>query len=271
MRAISTVLDVAVFMVLVSAAVGTVAYAPTPVESGIDAQSTASLLASTTATVDYEIRGADRQGHGTLGTLLARGAVANTSVAGQQVTGLADDFRATVRSRVRETLRNPNTTQVTAVWQPYRDAPVHGRIGVGATPPPGVDVAAVTVSVPAPFDSTETANLARLSGYRGLAEHVARPITAALLPSTASGASAGQQNPTAVVSSRRYRAIADSLGVSVEAALTRGDVADAHETVTEALAQRIEADIRGRFVSPAQARQALQTGTVTITVRRWDV
>jgi len=269
MRAVSTVLDVAVFLLLVSAAVATVVYAPAPVESGVDAGETASVLATTTATVEYDIHTEHRRSHGTLATLLARAAVANTTVNGSPVTVLTDEFRAAVRTATREALVAPNQTHVTATWQPYRGAPVRGRVSVGSPPPAGADVAAATVRIPSPVDATATQTLSRLSGYRGLARHVARPVTTGLLPSTALDASLGQGTPTAVASSRRFRAFEAALGLTVDPELASRNVSAAHARVTAALAADFRVDMRRQFRSPGAARQALRTGIVTITVRRW--
>jgi hypothetical protein len=270
MRAVSTVLDVAVFLLLVSAAVGTVAYAPAPVEPSHDTSETASLLATMTATVEYSVSHQQRQHHGTLGSLLGRAAVANATLGGTPLTPMAGEFRAAVQSTVRERLPRPNTTQVTALWRPYPDAPLSGRVSVGAPPPAGVDVSVATVTVPAVVDATATATAARLSGYHGLSLHTARLVTDALLPATAAAASTGQQNPTAIGSAARYRAFADGLGIAVSGPLGRGNISVVSHRVTRALAHSLERDMRRQFHSPAAARAALQTGTVTLTVRRWQ-
>lgn len=269
MKAISTVLDVTVFLLLVSAAVGTVAYAPAPVSSGPSAQNTASILATTTATVDYELREQSRHSHGTLGTLLGRAAVANTTLGQSTLTPMAESFRTAVRMATTETLRRPNRTYLRAVWRPYPDAPIQGRFSVGTPPPPGVDVALATVTVPAPADATDTRTTVGRSGYRTLANRVSKSVTAALLPSTELGASVGRDTPTAVVSAARYRAYGDAVGVSADRAVARGDIRTAHRRIARALAERLEDDIRDRFDTAAGAADAVQTGTVTIVVRRW--
>lgn len=269
MRAISTVLDVAVFLLLVSAAVGTVAYTPFPVDSGPDVRETASVLSTATATVEYELRQQSRQSHGTLGTLLARAAVANTTLDRSTLTPMAGSFRAAVRTVTAEALRYPNRTHVRAVWRPYPDAPVQGRFGVGTPPPSGVDVALATVTVPAPVDATDAQATAGRSGYRPIAGRVSQSVTAALLPSTGLAASTGRHTPTAVVSAARYRAFGDAVGVSVDRAVSRGDIRTAYRTVVRALAERLEGDMQRRFDSAAGAGDAVQTGTVTLVVRRW--
>lgn len=269
MRAISTVLDVTVFLLLVSAAVGTVAYAPSPVESGPAVEQTAEVLATTTATVEYDLREESRRAHGTLATLLARGAVANTTLSDVPVTVVSGNFTSTVRRRVRATLRAPNRTHVTAVWRPYRDAPVEGLVAVGSPPPSAVDVSVATLQVPSPVSSATAASPGLAGGYRDLAARVARRVTEALFPSTAPGAALGQSGPRAVATARRYRAMADALGLDATP-LSRGEVAAAHRSLTDALAGRLATDMRTRFESPAGAREALRTGTVTIAVRRWE-
>lgn len=270
MRAISTVLDVAVFLVLVTAAVGTVAYAPAPVDSSHTAQETAAVLATTTATVDYELQGSHRQSHATLGTLLGNAAVSNATIDGTSLTPMAGPFRAAVRAAVTARLPHPNRTHVTAVWQPYPDSPLRGEIHVGAPPPSGVDVAVATVTVPVAVEATAVERVAQMSGTEGLSLQAASAVTGELLPSTEAAAAPNQDGPTGAVTTARYRAFADALGVSVEGALARGSVTSAHRAVTRALAERFEREMQQRFASPAAVRKALQTGTVTLTVRRWQ-
>ncbi|MFC7134141.1 MULTISPECIES: DUF7284 family protein [Salinibaculum] len=269
MRAISTVLDVAVFLLLVSAAVGTVVYAPTPVASGPAVEQTAEVLATTTATVEYDLRQEQRRAHGTLATLLAKAALANTTVSDVPVTTVSGTFGSAVRRRVRATVRAPNRTQVTAVWRPYRGAPVEGRVAVGSPPPSAVDVSVATLQVPSPVVSTAARSAGPAGGYRDLAGRVARRVTETLLPSTSHGAALGQSGPRAAAAASRYRSMADALGLDATP-FSRGDVAGAHSSIAGALTRRLATDMRTRFESPAGARDALRTGTVTIAVRRWE-
>jgi hypothetical protein len=268
MRAISTVLDVAVFLLLVSAAVGTVAYAPSSQSAETDVDETADLLATTTATVEYDLAGGYRESHGTLATLLGRAAVTNATLDATELPSRASGYERALSQRVRDVLVAPNRTQVVARWAPYRGAPLSGRYAVGATPPAGVDVSVATLTIPAPVSTVSISGQTAYT-YRWLGERLASVVTGTLLPATHFGASLGRENPTAVVSVARYRGFADSLGVTVAGALAAGDVATAHESVMAALADRLAADMASRFDTSGAAADALRPGVVQITVRRW--
>jgi hypothetical protein len=269
MRAVSTVLDVAVFLLLVSAAIGTLVYAPPPVADSHSARDTAALIATTTATVEYEMGDRHRRGHGTIGTLLARGALANLTLHDRPIPPLTESFRGTVRTETRDVLKRPNNTQVVARWRPYRGAPIWGSITVGESPPAGVDVAVAKMMIPSPIESAQKEVPGRTSEYGGVATRVARSVTSALLPETALGAAVGQQTPTTLASVGRYRAFGQALNVSVARTLSRANVPVAHQTVTKALTRQLEANLERRFDSPATAEKALQTGSVALVVRRW--
>lgn len=270
MRAISTVLDVTLCLLFVSAAVGTVVFGPAPVEETDSATPTATTLTSSTATVEYEIRGHNRTAHGTLATLLGRAALVNASLEGTDVAAFDDAFVSAVRQEITAAVPAPNRTQVVALWTPYRGAPIRGTVTVGTEPPPGVEVTAATVSVPVPVAKVKTVSASTPSVYDALGMALAARVTDALLPASRLDASAGTESPAAMASTRRYRAIADALGTSVTEPLANGDIETAHTTLTAALATRFSRDLERRFRTADAANEATRTGTVTLTVRRWQ-
>lgn len=271
MRAISTVLDVAVFLLLVSAAVATVAYAPAQERPDVSSGETAAVLATTTATVEYDLRGDRRESHGTLAALLGRATVANATLDGVSVAPFTGDFVATVGEEVRSVLSAPNRTQISAQWTPYPGAPVRSRVVVGPSPPPGVDVAASTLTVPGPVRAVDTAELERApGGYRPVARAVATAVTETLLPTTRFDASLGRASPTRRSSVSRFRTVGLTLDVSVRPELAAGNVSAAHGTVTRALAGVLAESLASEFASPSEAHDAVRTGVVRVTVRRWE-
>jgi hypothetical protein len=270
MRAVSTVLDVAMFLLLVSAAVGTLVLAEPPADAETSADETADVLASSTLSVEYNLRGETRRAHGTLGVVLARATVANASLDGEDISGTDESFREQVRAETRERLVAPNRTQIVARWRPYRGSPLGGSLTVGPTPPPGRDVHSATLTVPAPVtESREAATAASSDGYDAVADPVAEAVADGLVPDNRVDASAFRESPTAIDTSHRYRVLASGTGTSVTGLLSSGSVGAAHARITAGLRRTFAADMRTRFDTPAAAAETVATGRVRITVRRW--
>lgn len=271
MRAISTVLDVAVFLLLVSAAVGTLVYADAPSQTATDADETAEVIASSTLSIEYDLGGETRRAHGTVGVLLARAAVANVSFGGTTSSLGHGDFAATVRAKTRSRLVAPNRTRIVARWTPYRGGLLQGRVNVGPSPPDGVDVHSATVTVPAPIpDSRRRAIGHSGEGHDGVAHHVAAATVDGLLPDNRIDAAAFRQSTAATVTTNRYEAITEVTGTDRSGLLASGSVRAAHRRVTADLARTFATDMRERFDGPVAAAKATRTGVVRITVRRWE-
>ena len=117
MRAISTVLDVALFVLLVSAAVGTLTLAGPPTKADSSVDETADVLATSTLSVEYELRGQTRHAHGTVGCRDA-GTASSTepnpdcdalvALPGCIASGHSDDW-ATATRRRRRTQRDADS------------------------------------------------------------------------------------------------------------------------------------------------------------------
>jgi hypothetical protein len=272
MRAISSVVDVAVFLLLVSAAIATLTLVPDSDPGPVEVDERADLLASTTADVEYTLEGADREAHGTVAALLARAAVANASLDGRSLSRGHERFVGEAEAATRRTLGPANRTQVLVRWVPYRGAPLRGTVRVGADPPAGRDVTVATLSVPAPTSPRRerAARRAREDGFRGVASVAARGTVDALLPESRATLPSARVSPAATVSSHRFRALAGATGATVEGPLSRENVSAANARVVDGLAARFEADMRERFDTPEAAAAAVRVGTVRITLRRWE-
>lgn len=270
MRAISTVVDVTVFLLFVSAAVVTLTVAPGPEPEPVIVDDRAELLASSTADVEYTLWGSDRSAHGTVATLLAHAAVANATVDGRPVSAAEDDFLEEVSNATRRTLGPPNRTQVLVIWEPYRGAPVRGTVRVGAEPPPGRDVTVGTISVPGPVDPALEGELRTPDGFHGVASVVARATADALLPAGQAALPSGRVSAASVVGSSRLATLAEATGVPIDRQLARGNVSAARQRVIAGLTARYKRDMRERFETPREAAEAVSAGTVRITVRRWE-
>lgn len=271
MRAVSTVLDVAVFLLLISAAIGTLVLADAPKQIDSRADETAEVVASSTLSIEYDFDGQTRRAHGTIGELLARAAVANATIEDESLSSMEQDFSEKVEAETSARLVAPNRTQIVARWVPYRGGPLQGRAVVGPVPPDGIDVhsATVTVSVPASASHERAANRTG-EGYDGVARAVAVAVADGLLPDNRVDASVFRESPATSATIHRYKAIADATGTGVSGLLDRGSVGTAHGRIIAGLARTFAADMRDRFDTPTAAAETVQTGTVQITVRRWD-
>ncbi|NEU57539.1 hypothetical protein [Halorussus sp. MSC15.2] len=155
MRAISTVLDASLCLLLVSASALTLAATPTgPGGAGTaatdpdTADETAELLATSTALVTYDAGSRNRTAHDTLAGLLASAAVADSGPESH------DGFVQAVTTRVGRTLRRlDGDAQVVARKnRPQSRASEsntahEGRVVAGDAPPPDADVHAAAFAV----------------------------------------------------------------------------------------------------------------------------
>lgn len=274
MRGISTVLDVALFLLLVSAAVVALAVpAADPPTSTAD--ETAAALAATTTNVTHALgsSGTDARrvqtATGTHAALLGRGALANLRLSGTPLAPGGSSFRRAVRNRTATALAwSPERTGVVAVWEPYPDAPLRGRLAVGSEPPADVDVSTATLTAPAPTPAVDRAATASAAdGFEGVAETVADGVLSATLRPPGSPAGAADVDG---LRERRLRAYASALDVEAGDSGRDGWYADAYATVKRRLTARLASDVRERYDSPRAAAAAVRTGTVRIVVREWS-
>jgi hypothetical protein len=194
-RAVSTVLDVSVSLLLVGAAMLTLLSAPTagPDPAAGRAEEVATTLAGSTATVSYEAAGETRAAHGTMAGLLADAAVSN------RTPGDGAAFRAAVASATRSSLGGTGWRgEIIATWRPYEGADDAARMRVGRTPPVGVSVHAATMEIPSGLPPVRRA--AERAAERGGYEGVAAVVSAALggAAGEADGGSSGGERQRAI-------------------------------------------------------------------------
>lgn len=289
MRAVSTVLDAALFLLLVSAAALTLAGPATPPQvADNDAGEAAGLLATTTAHVNYSLTpgpdgppgmtdsasgpGFERTAHGTLAGLLGDAAVATVRVDGTRVTHTGDGFAAAVRAAVRDALGRPTLeTQVVARWEPYPDAPVRGRVAVGPTPPPDAAVQAATLAVPSGAARSWRENVAPPpTSFDDLATGLAGTTLERLFPLDATRRALGRDHPVDTLVSHRYGRFAALLDEKLPGGVSRARLHGTTRRLEQALAAQYEADLRDRFETVREARESVAVETVHIAVRRWE-
>ena len=288
-------IDAVVALLLISAAVGVVVTgSDTPAEPEPDrADAVADALAATTATVNYSLApgirelnrsggDTDRRGqeatpelrrtaHGSLAGLLARAATASSGVAldadeppeQEPLTRTRAGFRSAVRDAVRA--RTGAGARIDAVWRPYPDAPVGGRVGVGPEPPSdGVHAATLTIPTgvePVPAHATAT--------FGSLGRAVASRTVEVLVPHGSARITLRGDDPEAALVAHRYARVAAATNASVAEPLATEDTAAANARLTEALAARTTAELRSEYDHPSDAAEAISVSSVRIVVRTW--
>ena len=263
-RAVSTVVDTVLFLLLVSAA-ALVVTAPGAGPVDAPADHTAEVLATSTATVEYEFGREERvrqRARGTYAGLLARAAVANATVGGEQLAPAGPAFAAGVREKTAAVLGA--NVQVSARWVPYPGAPVAGRVSVGPDPPPRADVHVARFRVPVAVPDAEPERT-----YGGIAREVADAVTRGVLPEDGADLPLGG-GPRRRAVAHRIDVLAGPESRPARRHAGAGDAAAAREAATEGLAGVLAADLGARFDSPDAAADAVSTGTATVVVRRWD-
>jgi hypothetical protein len=105
--------------------------------------------------------------------------------------------------------------------------------------------------------------------YDAVARTVSAAVADGLLPETRVDASAVRESPTAIASTHRYRAVGRATDADVTGPLAAGAVETAYERAVDGLTAALAEDMGKQFEAPASAADAVRTGTVRITVRRW--
>ena len=283
-RAVSTVVDVSLFLLLVGVAVLTLLQAPTATHDPAPdrAHEIATVLASSTAEIESTAEPNEnpkRPVHGTRASLLADAAVRNATVDGntKQPTAIApdDEFETVVVAEIQPTLAGSNwRAEVVVEWRPYPDAHLDGQLRLGHHPPPDADVSIARTTVGSGVsNATAEARAATANGdgdgYDAVADVAAGAIVEGLFPPERTRAAledSDRRNRTV----DRYRAAGDAYEIDLETPAARGEVEHANRKLREEMAGRMAADLRETFDSPEDAADALQMETVRVTVRTWS-
>ncbi|WP_423745525.1 hypothetical protein V5735_06025 (plasmid) [Haladaptatus sp. SPP-AMP-3] len=276
MRGISTVLDVTLCLLLVSASAFVLVGAKRPQSTARTrtAESTANVLTTSTAGLNYTIRTDDgairRTTRGTLAGLLGQAALANASVRGAELSRTNDPFEHAVARRVRERLDHPSRMQLLVRWEPYRNAHLRGRFAVGKSPPPRVDVHAAETTLPNKFPAVRERSLdvARRGGYRDVARVVAAGIVTGLVPNRTTTLALHDRETGTTVAARLRRLIRlYDVGGSDTNTLTSDRT---RRVLIDALTTAVEADLRATFGTPTDAARSVSLGETRLVVRTWD-
>jgi hypothetical protein len=292
------VFDVTLCLLLVGASVGLVVTAGADVTGGtdvdagghgLDADDIASSLATSTATVHYDLepgvtdadssllgpdgvdpRELDRTAHGSLAGLLGRATLGAVELGGVRLTHTRDDFRTQVGSRVTSELP-VRGVHVAVQWTPYPDAPIQASDGLGPSPPSTGTVHAATLDVPSGFPAARAdARRASDDGFDAVAGVVANRTIAGLFPPSLARLALRGDAPVSTLMAHRYERAGALVGASVAPEVADEETRAANTDLAAALARRLADDMRSRFATPRRAAEAVSVGRVTIVVRTWS-
>ncbi|CCQ36086.1 uncharacterized protein Nmlp_1898 [Natronomonas moolapensis 8.8.11] len=255
----STVLDVAICLLLIGVAVGTLAVAVPDDDwrSTVDGDPAAASVGAVTATVPVAN---DHDAHGTLAQHLARASVLAATLDGERL--LESTYPGATRRAVER--RTTGRVRITARWRPYPDAALAGGLTVGPKPPSTADVAATRLSVdsgmavPEGVDSTES-----------LATAVADAYIDRLFPPERTRIRLVDRR-VASRTADRYRSLAAVLGVDVAEPLADASPKQANERLASELADRLEAGMESGSDTAGPVPDGTATADVEIVVRRWE-
>ncbi|WP_225333602.1 DUF7284 family protein [Halomicrobium urmianum] len=290
MRAISTVVDATVALLLIGGAVatltaGTGAVAEPSPRNHADEQ--ARVVVTNTAGADYALtpeQSAEgvavevddaalrRTARGTLASLLARAAVANATVDGERLLPARRGYVRAATGLVRNRTGDRDArAAVRAAWEPYPGAPLSGTVRTGPRPPADADVAAAALTAPSGVPSVETGNgrAADADGFRGVARAVADAVVSGLFSPDETRLALRGDAPADALTARRYRRTARLLDAEPPGVRERS-VEEMNDRLAAGLTDRFERDLRARYDSPEAAARDASTGRVRIVVRTWS-
>ncbi len=252
-RGVSTVLDVALCLLLVGVAVATLTTGgPELVDEPVDADPSAAQLSTTTTSVTVD----DRTVHGTHAEQLALATLLAATLDGEPLAespypdAVVAETDAIVDERV----------SVVARWEPTPNGSLGGELTAGTPTPRDATVAATTLSVrllpersPEDFEAAATA--------------IATETIERLFPPDRTRAALVDPR-TAEPVAERYRVAAAALDVDVDRQLRDGDVRALNGKLASALATEIEPSLRAAFDAPDEAVTTARD--VELVVRRWQ-
>lgn len=171
-RGVSTVIDVTLALLFISAAVlvlATYLDSDDAVTEPELADHTAETIAGTTVSIDYSVADSDavvdgefsndsltRVAYGPAAGMLADAALTNVRFDGEEMTDSGDSFEAAVEGAILETLTGADTRfDAVATWKPHEESSIEGEATAGRTPPPSADVSSVSMTVPSGIDTVD--------------------------------------------------------------------------------------------------------------------
>ncbi len=262
-RGVSTVLDVSLGLLLMTAAIGVVVTQTTPAPPPDRAADTATLVATATESVTYTpgppgaVYNHSRHDHGTVARLLASAAIANASINGQPIAP-AERYERAVTGATKNILASVDgQVAITARWVPVTGGPITGQVRVGPRPPPDVDVHAARVVIAVNTQDWQTyhANTTRA---------VAQATVDTMFPPTRVAPARVSPGEDRRIINTRYRAASETFGIDPARPTNATSAMWANQYLTVALAERLtdaNVTVSNRTAAPA---------TVEVIVYTWQ-
>lgn len=299
-RAINTVADVSLAIVLLTAAIALVAATPgddKPDSEAIEADRTAEVASTATLAVPYSVEEvvadmdrdpeydeADlkRASHGSVANLLADAAVASLADSDQHLTPLGRTYEAAIEGRFQTRFVGSNfETNVTAIYRPYDGAEIGGTATVGEPVPPDVEYSSAHLSVPSGIDPVETTAEARIeheADFEAVGTSIANALIEGYLPPLDAKRALERSGLERALTVYRYEQMAalvedtDPEDRRVRRNLPRDSARPAriNRYLATRLAAQIADDLQSRYESASAAAAETSTGEVTVVVRTWE-
>lgn len=272
-RAVSTVLDVAFALLLVSASVLLIGLYLAATDDPLEetrADRTAETLSGSTVAVSYDLEAItesdryerpeavgsyERTTYGSATGVLADAAVANATIGDDRLIRYADSFADSVAASVEGRFTGSNrNVHVVASWRPYEDASIAGEVTAGRRPPPTADTTAATTTASSGTPALESSELAAAyadeEDIDALAEPIARSIVRGYFPPERTQLTLERRGLDRAVATTHYLELADRLDPEHElerdaGPLRRSDARadDANEVLIDGLTELIADDL----------------------------
>lgn len=304
-RGISTVVDVAMALFLITASIGVVmAFLDTggPPPDPQEADQTAETLAVTTMNINYSVANVrneplypngtsysgsqyERSRYGATTSMLAKATVAGVSINGTQFTRENRDFEDGVKGGVLESITAMDgKTRVVAIYRLHDNSSVTNRVEAGPTPPPDADVSTTTIEVSSGIPPLNESRVERKFGksadYDTVGTMIAEKLVEGYFPVSATQIQLEGNNETkatrslAVYRYRRMERIVQSKDDpefdhtdSDDPISQHGaDAEEANELLVDGLEEVIAADLRESFDDPSKEEFADEVSTGKVTI-----
>ncbi|WP_267163869.1 DUF7284 family protein [Halovenus salina] len=302
-RAISTVVDVTLGLLVIVAAMGllvtlteTKSADHNPTDAAYAAQTVTGSTVNTTYSLapaiehyfseyrkgknPYEGEELDRVSQGPVATQVADLAVATAAVDGKQFSAATTAYKKALEETLWTRLRGSRfDLSVTAHWQPVKGVPLQGTVTLGERPPSDADVSATTFTVPSGVPDARQNALDAVDGpddYRAVARVVANATVEGLFSPLETQRALERTGVNSHLTRYRYERLTSALDGDPERFERRGWLSPSSANATAAnayLSRRLtavlETQLEETHASAVDAARTVSTGTVTITVRTW--
>lgn len=307
-RGISTVLDVALALVLVTTSIGVIGIylheEQTAYEPDVAGQTAESLTGSTVSITisrssarntdafpseefsenfDDPITDSDlrRVSHGSASGQLADAALASVEINGNVVTNVGESVEAGVAGPMLANLAGASRDAfVVATWEPYDGARISGAGTVGGPPPVDRDLSSATITVPSglpELSDEEVAKAFRSDGRSGVATLVATAIVDGYLPPEDAQRALEGQGVERAMTVYRYERFAAGIGPSVDFVDSVDEESDISrlgadaESANEQLIAGLAAVIESDLEEPRDTELAADVDALTTQWQRGEI